>query len=193
MNAKLKKRLRIFAVLTTVPIVVWLSSLVFAPALLIIDSGPHVVNAEVVLGGEPWTRPERGAEIFQEAVPAFVVVSGDGDCEDVRRQMEARGVPAGSIVTECKSRSTQENALFSVKILRAQSVTNAVIVTSWYHSRRALACFRAAAPEIVFYSRPVARPPAKSWWPDPYQRKRISQEYAKIVYYWVVYGVSPFL
>ncbi len=192
MNPKFKKRLRIFVVLAA-PVLALLIGWAIAPSLLIVDSGPHTANAEVILGGEPWTRPVRGAEIFQEAGAGFVIVSGDGDCEDVRRQIEARGVPAGSIVTECQSRTTQENALFSAKILRARAATNAVIVTSWYHSRRALACFQKAAPEIVFYSRPVARPPVKSWWPDAYQRKRITQEYAKIVYYWVAYGVSPFL
>jgi uncharacterized SAM-binding protein YcdF (DUF218 family) len=91
---------------------------VFAPALLMIDSGAQTAEAVVVLGGEPQTRPNRGAEVFKESQAALVIVSGNGDCQDVRRQMEARGVPGTVIETECDSRSTWENALFSVKLLR---------------------------------------------------------------------------
>jgi len=121
----------------------------------------------------------------------FVIVTGEGDCEDVRRLMEERRVPADRIVTECKSTSTFENAKFSVELLRERGVSNAVIVTSWFHSRRALACFRDAAPEITFYSCPTERPVAKSRWPDKYERNRFTWEYAKLLYYWLVHGVPP--
>lgn len=206
MTTKLKKWLRILAVLLGLLAL----GCAAAPWFLLVDSGPCTANAEVVLGGEPWTRPTRAAEVYHEIVTGaprtsainsqsstinspLVLVSGNGDCEDVRRQMEAKGVPATNIVTECQSRTTQENALLSVKLLRARGVTNVVIVTSWYHSRRAMACFQSAAPEIAFYSRPTVMPASKSWWPNQYERKRITQEYAKILYYWVAHGVSPFL
>lgn len=195
---------------------------VFAPAVLGVDSGPVMADAMVVLGGEPWTRPTRAAEVFQEvkaemlkteklkgetnsppssvsasqyfSVSAFqasplVLVSGDGDCQDVRRQMEAKGVPHAVIVTECESRNTFENATLSVKLLRERHITNVVLVTSWYHSRRSLACFKKAAPEMNFASRPTACPPAGVSHPDSYIAKRVFQEYAKVVYYWIVYGV----
>lgn len=191
MTAKFKKRLRILAGvaggLVLLAVVAWL----VAPSFLLVDSGVQVAGAEVVLGGEPWTRPHRAAEVFRETQPSLVIVSGDGDCEDVRRQMEARGVPGSVMVTECQSRNTKENAAFSVKLLRERGVTNAVIVTSWYHSRRALACFRTAAPEITFYSRPTVRPPGYSAWTNKYERGRVHSEYVKIVYYWLFRGVPP--
>ena len=190
---KRKKILRILAVVACVLLVVVLVAWLAAPAVLTVDSGVQRVNAEVVLGGEPWTRPLRGADVYAESKPSLVIVSGNGDCEDVRRQMMAKGVPASVIVTECESRNTKENASCSVKLLRARGVTNVVIVTSWYHSRRALACFQQAAPEMTFYSRPALKPPGKSFWPDRYERHRVRQEYAKILYYWITYGVPPFV
>lgn len=212
MSTKLKQRLRILALFSAALALLLLIGWVVAPFLLVVDSGIHSVNAEVVLGGEPWTRPTRAAEVYQEILAAnqkvvtppsafrplssalpLVIVSGNGDCEDVRRQMQAKGVPPAIIVTECQSRTTQENALFSVKLLRERGVTNAVIVTSWYHSRRALACFQKAAPEITFYSRPTQRPPGLAVWANRYERGRFHQEYGKLLYYWVTYGVSPFL
>lgn len=164
-----------------------------APFFLVLDSGPQPASAVVVLGGESWTRPTRAAEVFEEASPTWLIISGNGDCEDVRRQLEARNVPTNAILTECNSRSTKENADFSVKLLRDRGVTNAIIVTSWYHSRRAMACFQAAAPEITFYSRPSRRPLGFAAWQNPYERGRFTQECAKLAYYWVVHGVSPFL
>jgi len=192
MSPRLKRRLRILlAVLVLLALsvpVAWLS----APGLLVADSGVRPAQAVVVLGGEPWTRPQRAAEVFQECHASLVIASGNGDCEEVRRQLEARAVPASVILTECKSTSTFENAEYSVALLREHGVKQAVIVTSWFHSRRALACFRKAAPGIEFTSRPTAKPAAKSWWPDRYERSRLSLEYAKLIYYWVRYGVTPF-
>lgn len=193
MTPKIKKRLRIIALVVGVLLLALVAGWLGAPVFLVVDSGVQTANAEVILGGEPWTRPLRAAEVFQEAHPALVIVSGNGDCEDVRRQIESGGVPASVIVTECQSRTTAENAAYAVKLLRERGATNAVIVTSWYHSRRALACFRTAAPEITFYSRPTQKRTGNSIWPDKYERHRIRQEYAKLLYYWVAHGVSPFL
>jgi uncharacterized SAM-binding protein YcdF (DUF218 family) len=39
-------------------------------------------------------------------------------------------------------------------LLRQMGAKRVIIVTSWYHSRRALACFEHYAPDIKFYSRP---------------------------------------
>lgn len=226
MTSRFKKCLRLAAWAIGGLLILVVMGWVFAPVLLVVDSGAQPADALVVLGGEPWTRPTRGAEVFQEVKaemlktetltgdvaslsgagdPAFqhfsvsdfqnfpmVIVSGNGDCQDVRRQMEARGVPHSVIEIEGESRSTQENALFSVKLLRAHHATNVVLVTSWYHSRRTLACFRMAAPEIHFYARPTVCPPAGVRHPDSYIVKRVFQEYAKIVYYRIFYGVSSF-
>ena len=193
MSPLAKKRVRrlvaaLLAIFSTV-VLGW----VFAPAILVVDSGAVRVEAEVVLGGEPWTRPLRAAEVFKESQPSLVIVSGNGDCEGVRKQMEANGVPAAVIVTECESRSTWENAAFSVKLLRSHHATNVVLVTSWFHSRRSLACFQKAAPVMQFVSRPTLCPPSGLRHPDAYTVKRVFQEYAKIGYYWVMHGVPPWL
>jgi uncharacterized SAM-binding protein YcdF (DUF218 family) len=190
-SPKLKRRLRLAAVALGLMLLAVPVSWVAGIRWLTVDSGPAAVQAVIVLGGESWTRPQRAAEVYGEARPVWVIVSGQGDCQDVRRQLEARDVPAEKILTECRSKSTHENAQFTVAILRSNHVTNAVVVTSWYHSRRALACFHSAAPEIHFTSRPTQRAATASWWPDRYERNRITAEHLKLLYYWVVYGVPP--
>jgi len=196
LSRKTKKCLVAFGAVIALTLALWAVGIACPEWFLYVEQPvTRGADAMVVLGGEPWTRPQHAAEVYQEVTGSAgatmpVIVSGDGDCQDVRRQLEDRRVPASVIETECESRSTWENALFSVKLLRAHKATNVVLVTSWYHSRRALACFRTVAPEITFISQPTAKPPANSWWPEKYERRRIFQEYAKIIYYRIFHGVS---
>jgi uncharacterized SAM-binding protein YcdF (DUF218 family) len=79
-----------------------------------------------------------------------------------------------------------------VKLLRERHVTRAVIVTSWFHSRRALNCFRHYAPEIDFTASPTVLDRPKSHCPDRYERAWVLSEYLKLLGYWVRYGIRPF-
>jgi uncharacterized SAM-binding protein YcdF (DUF218 family) len=102
------------------------------------------------------------------------------------------GVPAGAIGLETESRTTRENAELTVKLLRGQKQGSVILVTSWYHSRRALATFRHYAPEIKFYSRPSYVAYARADWPGRRFVRRIYLEYPKLFAYWIAYGVRPF-
>jgi uncharacterized SAM-binding protein YcdF (DUF218 family) len=145
-----------------------------------------------VLGGDPSGRPVRGAELFAAGEARFIVVSGYGDWNKIVLMLKAQGVPAGAIVVEPRSRTTKENAEFSVAILRQAGLTNAIIVTSWYHSRRALNCFRHVAPEMHFYSRPCYAGLDRAEWSRNGVGRHIRTEYLKLLGYWVLYGIAPF-
>ena len=56
----------------------------------------------------------------------------------------------GVIFEEKQSRNTRENAEYSVAWMRERGFKSAVVVTSWWHSRRAMACFRKFGPELEF-------------------------------------------
>jgi uncharacterized SAM-binding protein YcdF (DUF218 family) len=165
----------------------------FAPNLLTVDSGECKAGALVVLGGDPCWRPQRAAELFKGYAAPLVVVSGDGDYEELAATLRQNGVPDACILRECKSGSTRENALFSTALLRSRGITNAIIVTSWYHSRRALASFRKAAPEMTFYSRPSDYALRRSDWSRTGASAHIRFELVKIPAYWLIYGISPFV
>lgn len=129
--------------------------LAFLPRhFLVVDSGDVRADLIVVLGGAPDGRAERAAELFRTGAAPRVVVSGFGGDPTWARVLEQNGVPGNAIILEDRSRSTFENAGFCIPILRKLAVRHIIIVTSWYHSRRALACFEHAAPDLVFYSRP---------------------------------------
>lgn len=75
--------------------------------------------------------------------------------------------------------------------MRALGVRRAIVVTSWFHSRRALHCFRHYARDIEFISLPTREDLPKAHWPNRYERGWVMSEYLKLGYYWVRYGISP--
>jgi uncharacterized SAM-binding protein YcdF (DUF218 family) len=126
----------------------------FPQQVLTVDSGPVKADAIVVLGGGMTERPERAAELFKQGEAPEILVSGKGDCASNEKLLEKEGVPEKVITLECGSHTTRENAEFSIPLLRQMGAHRVIIVTSWYHSRRALACFEHYAPDLKFYSRP---------------------------------------
>ena len=159
------------------------------------DSGPVKGDVIVVLGGGSHERPERAAELFKERVAPRIIVSGLGDCKINRRLLIEYSVPSGVIEMENQSRTTKENAQFVIQWLRKSNALpskRVIIVTSWYHSRRALACFRHYAPDIQFYSRPSYFAYARADWSRRGIENLIKLEYVKLPGYWIRYGIRPF-
>jgi hypothetical protein len=137
-------------------------------------------------------RYERAAKLFKEHAAPRIIVSGYGDCEINRYLLITAGVPANAIELENKSRTTRENAQFTIKLLRERKLKRVIIVTSWYHSRRARACFRHYAPELKVYSRPSYFAATRTDWSHNRIGSRVRLEYVKLLGYWVRYGVCPF-
>ena len=158
---------------------------------LTVDSGAAQADAIIVLGGGSHERPLRAAELFRQKAAPVVIVSGFGDDEINRRLLLQNGVPAAAIQVEGKSKTTRENAEFTRKLLQAEKMHRIILVTSWYHSRRALACFRHFAPELKFYSRPSYFAFARKDW-TRIITKHVYWEYVKLPGYWICYGVWPF-
>lgn len=169
--------------------VLFAAGLRFAPAVLQEESASARGDCLVVLGGENWLRVPLTRKLYESGVAPTVLITGKGDCGQNKLWLLEGGVPRSAILMECDSVSTAENARLSTPILRSHGCTNVVLVTSWYHARRALNCFRHYAPEIQF----TCRTTEVKWrgWPDRYDRKRILQEYVKLAGYWLRYGIPP--
>jgi uncharacterized SAM-binding protein YcdF (DUF218 family) len=159
---------------------------------LCVDSGNVSADVIVVLGGGSHERPERAAELFKQHVAPKIILTGEGDDEINRQILLRAGIPAKAIQVENKSRTTEENAEFTIKILRAEKFHSAILVTSWYHSRRALKTFQHFAPEIKFYSRPSYFAIARADWKKLGISKRMRLEFLKLPGYWIRYGICPF-
>ncbi len=183
---------RSIATLTAVALSLGIAAFLFPQQILTVDSGDVKADVMIVLGGLAVDREERGAELFKAGAAPKILVSGIGDADSDVRLLEKFGVPANVITKEDRSTSTLENAEFSAPLLRQMGAHHVILVTTWYHSRRALACFEHFAPDITFYSRPSYCCYRRGEW----NWLRISgsekSEYLKLAGYWVWYGVRPY-
>jgi len=122
--------------------------LAFAKVWLPREDVPARADWIVVLGGESGERVIGAAELYHAGVAPFVFVTGAGDCLLNVRRLVMAGVPRGRIGYECTSRSTWENARMTRAQLERFAPRRAVLVTSWYHTGRALQSFRQAWGEV---------------------------------------------
>ena len=180
--------LLVSALLALVVVAAWF----YPEKFLCVDSGPVSADVLVVLGGGVHERPARAADLFQQQAAPRILISGAGDDLINRDILLKKGIPSGVIQMEDDSTTTRENALFTIKLLRAEHVHRVILVTTWYHARRALKTFEHFAPEIKFYSRPSYYAFDRADWPKPGNFKRMRLEFLKLPGYWLRYGVNPF-
>jgi len=144
-----------------------------------------LANADiiVVLGGDGPPRAARAAALWHQRRAPLVLVTGRGDCNFIRQLLIEAGVKSEVITTECQSGSTWENATFSQPILTGMQVRSAILVTSWFHSGRAVKRFRSLMPDIRWISVPAER--EKSYWMLAFDIDgvQIVKEYIKTIAY----------
>jgi uncharacterized SAM-binding protein YcdF (DUF218 family) len=150
-------------------------------------------DALVVLGGEPLARPREAARLYLQGVAPRVFVTGIGDAGAIRKVLVGEGVPASAVTLEGKARTTHANAVLLKPMLEEAKVHSALIVTSPFHTRRALATFRKVMPEINL----GVTDASIGWWGIPEGRRDVNRfaalEFLKTAEYLILYGVSPLL
>ena len=186
----LKRSLAWFLALALVALVV---AVLCARPLLYVETSPKVKPAPViiVLGGESGERTDRALELMRAGSAPKILFSGSGSDQLAKTKLREAKISETRMLLESKSTSTYENARFTVALLREQKITNAILVTSWYHSRRALACFHHAAPEMHFQSAPT--PPSVTDYGLPTARAAgfACLEYFKMIYYAARWQILP--
>lgn len=183
--------LRLFFALFFLTLTLAAAAFLFPQQFLTVDTGDTQADELVVLGGGDG-RAERAAELYRQGVAPGVLVTGYGDCAANVAILEKSGVPAAAVTSEPNALTTLENAQLSIPMLRKMGAHRVILVTSWFHSRRALACFRHLAPDIQFGSRPNYL----DYQPKQANREGFSEhvniEYLKMLKYWIWFGVFPF-
>lgn len=94
-----------------------------------------------------------------------------------------------------RGRNTYDEAVAARAFCRERAISRLAVVTSPYHTRRALATFATVfEPSIAVSVHSVAgHSPAvpERWWARAYDRDYVAYEWAALVWYAVRYGVSP--
>ncbi|HLO75449.1 MAG TPA: YdcF family protein [Magnetospirillum sp.] len=158
-----------------------------APSVLVAETALSPADALVVLGGDPQSRTDRAIALYRDGLAETVIVSGQGDCGEMAERLLAAGVPADVVVTECGSRNTAENAALSAEILRDSQARSVIVVTSWFHTRRALGCFIGAVPDMRVMVDSAQPPPGFMQSLASPDRAMVLAEFAKSLWYRVAH------
>ncbi|MDO8746681.1 MAG: YdcF family protein, partial [Thermodesulfovibrionales bacterium] len=104
----------------------------------------------VVLAGEETERVEHGVKLFKEGwsrKDRIILTGGPLVWKYtwatlMQEHAVHLGVPKSAILLEDKSKTTEEDAIFTKKLMDKHGYKSCIIVTSPYHSRRALKIFK---------------------------------------------------
>jgi len=164
----------------------------FADKLLVTRQEPRKADVIVILGGESRSRADKAVELYRRGYAPRILVTGRNEDTLIVQQLKEAGVPESAIWLEPAAESTFENAAFTEPILKKWKAEKVLLVTSWFHSRRATAVFHGASGAIEFTSIPTDTVSVECINKDKWLREHVLMEYVKIAGYWVRYGISPF-
>jgi uncharacterized SAM-binding protein YcdF (DUF218 family) len=120
------------------------------------------MDAIVILGGGDVARWRHGAELALASPMVPVVVTGDRGV--IVEYLRGQGVPSERILHEDAALSTVDNAKFTEPLLDRIGAKRVVLVTNWFHTRRALAIFKSQQEGREFFVSYSKRPdPAREW------------------------------
>ena len=174
----------LFALLVTVlACALYPAGILSADLFLVVRQTPVPSDIIVVLGGDGAPRATRAAQLWHQGVAPRVLAVGIDDCRFIKARMIEASVPPSAFVEECTSTTTWDNARLSAPILTMLDVHSAILVTSWFHSGRALKSFAMRMPSIRWTSVPAER--SKPYWllMLDYDGVQIFKEYPKTWFY----------
>ena len=184
---------KIFMWCVIITLLLGLAAYFYPEKFLTVDSGSGTGDVLILVGGgsNQHERALKTVQLYKQHAAPRIIITGAGDDEINRHFLIANGVPARVIEVEGKSTTTRENAEFTGKLLKAENVHNAILVTSWYHARRAEKTFEHFVPEVRFYSRPSYFGFDRADWDKHGLNKHMRLEFLKLPGYWIRYGVNP--
>jgi uncharacterized SAM-binding protein YcdF (DUF218 family) len=183
-------RLHIVSLLVLVFIVAALASQ--AARFLVVDE-PEKSDAIVVLAGETKVRPARALELLRQGVAPRVFMDAetrdliyDQRLTDIA-QKYVNSLPEVSRIAVCPivGFSTYAEADDVSRCLQSLGAHRVLIVTSEFHTRRALMIFRHRLPQYQF-SVAAARDPARfgeAWWTTREWAKVTFDEWSKLLWF----------
>ena len=208
---KAQKNLRGILKWLLVFIVVWVILAWVAARGLIVSAPLASADAIVVLSGSSTyiERTQKAAELYRQGRASMVLLTDDhmrgGWSSALQRnpyfveratdKLIEQGVPAEKIrIVPGLASSTHDEALLVKDYATAQGMRSILIITSAYHSRRALRSLRQsfAGTGTVVGLEPV--PPGSQtpspgfWWLQLKGWRSVGGEYVKLIYYRLKYG-----
>ncbi|HVF45905.1 MAG TPA: YdcF family protein [Pyrinomonadaceae bacterium] len=196
--------------LVLVALAAWAVAARVAAEALVVSEELGRADALVVLAGSSAyvERTARAAELYREGRAPLVILTNDGQLsgwsnesqsnptfvERARGELVRGGVPAERIeALPRRVGSTHDEAVLLREYAGGRHLRSLLVVTSGYHSRRALWTFRRAFEGSgvgvgVSKVEPGLQTPAPgTWWLSPRGWQSVAGEYVKMVYYRLSY------
>ena len=193
---------------------VWAATAPLLADLLVSDRPIEHADAIVILSGaaDYVQRTEGGAAAYRNGISEKILLTNDDQrggwddaekgnpyfIERAERELIKRGVPAEAIerLPE-KVNGTDDEAHLLVRLSAERGYKNVAIVTSDYHSKRALWIFdQRIARNQSDLNLGLVRSPAgprypgrNTWWMSLRGWRSVGAEYLKIGYYWLFYSL----
>lgn len=164
----------------------------FLYTFLDVSQPPERSDFIIILGGR-LNRAETAIELFRQGYAPRLLVSGDVPMvADYLEVLDRASIPRSAVLTNDQATSTWDEAQQAFELLEREGAQSAIIVTDAVHTRRAKATYRALMPDpplrLTFVAA-VEDFTRDNWWLDKEGVKFVSEEYSKLVYYLVQYGV----
>ena len=189
-----------------VALLVWALVAWGAGSFLVTRSELASADVLVLLSGAPnyAERAQRAAELWHERRAPRIVVTNDGTrgpwsqaqqrnpffYERTLVELQRAGVPAESVqVLPQVVGSTFDEAQAIKSYAEANGIRSVLVVTSAYHSRRALWTYRRvfSNEDTVIGVSPAAGEGSALWWLTIEGWRTVPVEYVKLIYYWIHY------
>lgn len=208
----MKKQSRTFKSLVIFILIfaVWIFSAPFLAERLIIEKPLKRADVILVLGGSSVyiERTQKAALVYKQGLAAKIILTDDGKktgwsrteernvpfVEMARRNLIAQGVPNENIeIIKPNNSGTIYEAQLLLEKARENNWQSILIVTSAYHTRRALQTFEKVFTDENVQMGITAPPPGQQtpppsyWWLTNQGWDVVAGEYVKSFYYWVYY------
>lgn len=191
-------------------IALWILVAWFGARMLIVQAPLDHASALVVLGGSATykERTELAARLFHEGRAPLIILTDDGGksgwsrpdgrnpffVERARAELMRQGVPESAItILPGTVGSTQDEAEALRGFIFARGLRSLLIVTSAYHSRRALRTMRdglsgtGVIVGLIAVPTGIQTPQPLLWWLKPTGWPLVAGEYVKMAYYRINY------
>lgn len=191
--------------------VVWIFLAPHLAERLIVEKPLARADAILVLGGSATfaERTQKAAEAYRQGISGKILLTDDGGeagwsrseqrnprfVELARKSLIEQGVAADAIeiLPSTVEGTIDEARIFSEKA-KAENLKSVLLVTSAYHTRRALWTFTKVSaagnnPEIGIASprTGIQTPTPVFWWLQASGWRMVAGEYVKSAYYWAFY------
>jgi uncharacterized SAM-binding protein YcdF (DUF218 family) len=172
-------------------------------APLVRNETPQQADVIIILGGGivtdlkmlPWAvqeRVKRGIELYKEDYADSIIVTGGvvkgqnyTESSFMREYAELLSASSEDIIEEKRSKSTYDNAVYSLQIMDENDWQTVLLVTSDFHTKRACRVFKKVEIDITCLAAYPDPGFEKNYFRNLVNTQSILREYVAIVYYFV--------